>query len=177
MVDDILQLHVTPQRALDCGSGIGRVTKYVLLPVFETVDMVDVTEEFLNKSSTYLGESLNSRVERKICSGLQELTPENNRYDVVWIQWVAGHLTDEDFVEFLKRCRCSLRTIDQGCIVVKENICPSKERDFDDVDHSWTRSRQLLLNIFEKAGLRLVCERLQKRFPKGMYEVRMFALQ
>ncbi|XP_077162950.1 N-terminal Xaa-Pro-Lys N-methyltransferase 1 isoform X2 [Paroedura picta] len=42
-------------RALDCGAGIGRITKRLLLPLFKTVDMVDVTEDFLNKAKTYLG--------------------------------------------------------------------------------------------------------------------------
>jgi protein N-terminal monomethyltransferase len=31
--------------ALDCGSGIGRVTKHLLLSAFNTVDMVDFVEE------------------------------------------------------------------------------------------------------------------------------------
>jgi protein N-terminal methyltransferase len=28
-------------RALDCGAGIGRVTKYVLIPYFDAVDIVE----------------------------------------------------------------------------------------------------------------------------------------
>ena len=31
-------------RALDCGAGIGRVTKYVLEPRFDKVDLMDPTE-------------------------------------------------------------------------------------------------------------------------------------
>ncbi|XP_068925505.1 N-terminal Xaa-Pro-Lys N-methyltransferase 1 isoform X3 [Petaurus breviceps papuanus] len=42
--------------ALDCGAGIGRITKRLLLPLFKVVDMVDVTEDFLIKAKTYLGE-------------------------------------------------------------------------------------------------------------------------
>ncbi len=26
--------------------------------------------------------------------GLQDFTPEDGRYDIIWIQWVAGHLKD-----------------------------------------------------------------------------------
>lgn len=37
--------------------------------------------------------------------GLQKFTPETNVYDVIWVQWVLGHLTDEDLVSFLKRCK------------------------------------------------------------------------
>jgi len=37
-------------------------------------------------------------------TGLQKFTPEEKAYDVQWIQWVLGHLTDKDLVDFLKRC-------------------------------------------------------------------------
>lgn len=26
------------------------------------------------------------------------------KYDVIWIQWVSNHLTDEDYINFLQRC-------------------------------------------------------------------------
>lgn len=38
-------------------------------------------------------------------SGLQTFAPPVGRYDLIWIQWVSGHLTDDDFVEFFKRCK------------------------------------------------------------------------
>lgn len=39
---------------LDCGAGIGRVTKNLLLPLFDTVDMVEQNPEFLEKAKDYL---------------------------------------------------------------------------------------------------------------------------
>lgn len=75
--------------ALDCGAGIGRITKRLLLPLFNTVDMVDVTQEFLDKAKTYLGEE-SKRIGNYICKGLQDFVPESGRYDVIWIQWVIG---------------------------------------------------------------------------------------
>lgn len=75
--------------ALDCGAGIGRITKRLLLPLFNTVDLVDVTQEFLDKAKTYLGEE-SKRVGNYICTGLQEFAPECGRYDIIWIQWVIG---------------------------------------------------------------------------------------
>lgn len=75
--------------ALDCGAGIGRITKRLLLPLFNTVDLVDVTQEFLDKAKTYLG-SEGKRVGNFFCSGLQDFVPESGRYDVIWIQWVIG---------------------------------------------------------------------------------------
>ena len=38
----------------DCGAGIGRVTKHLLLPLFKTVDMVEQNQEFLNAAKAYL---------------------------------------------------------------------------------------------------------------------------
>lgn len=75
--------------ALDCGAGIGRITKHLLLPLFNTVDLVDVTQEFLDKAKTYLGEE-GKRVGKYFCSGLQDFVPETGCYDVIWIQWVIG---------------------------------------------------------------------------------------
>lgn len=75
--------------ALDCGAGIGRISKRLLLPLFKTVDLVDVTQEFLDKAKTYLGED-GKRVGNYFCSGLQDFVPQSGRYDVIWIQWVIG---------------------------------------------------------------------------------------
>ena len=38
-------------------------------------------------------------------TGLQKFKPEEHVYDIIWIQWVIGHLTDEDLIAFLKRCQ------------------------------------------------------------------------
>ncbi len=92
------------QRALDCGSGIGRVTKNVLLHYFTTVDMADLTQNFLDSSTTYLGKS-NDRIGEKFRTGLQDFVPKENYYDVIWIQLVSGQLTDLHFKRFLKRCK------------------------------------------------------------------------
>lgn len=43
-----------PGRALDCGAGIGRVSKRVLLPLFSEVDLVEQNQTFLEKAKTYL---------------------------------------------------------------------------------------------------------------------------
>lgn len=51
--------------------------------------MVDVTEDFLIKAKTYLGEE-GKRVRNFFCCGLQDFSPEPQSYDVIWIQWVIG---------------------------------------------------------------------------------------
>lgn len=74
---------------MDCGSGIGRVTKGVLLPLFEKVEMADMMEHFLlHAHEEYLGADAD-RIETYYCFNLQEFTPPKNKYDVIWMQWVA----------------------------------------------------------------------------------------
>lgn len=41
-------------RALDCGAGIGRVTKYVLLPFFDVVDIVEPSKIQIDKAPQYI---------------------------------------------------------------------------------------------------------------------------
>lgn len=35
-----------------------------------------------------------SRVGHYFAVGMQDFTPESGRYDVIWLQWTIGHLTD-----------------------------------------------------------------------------------
>lgn len=41
-------------RALDCGAGIGRVTKYVLEPRFDNIDLLDPSLILLEKSKSFI---------------------------------------------------------------------------------------------------------------------------
>lgn len=90
--------------ALDCGAGIGRITKYLLTEVFTKVDMVEQNLIFLEKAKVYLGHKMD-KIGNFFANGLQSFEPLPQHYDVIWIQWVVGHLTDEHLVQFLKRCQ------------------------------------------------------------------------
>ena len=71
--------------------------------------------------------------------GLKEWLPvEGVQYDLVWIQWCVGCLTDEHLMAFLIRCRQALSPAN-GVIVVKENISTSGSDYFDTTDSSLTR--------------------------------------
>lgn len=39
--------------------------------------------------------------------GMQDMKFEE-KYDIVWIQWVIGHLTDNDLIEYLNKCKSNL---------------------------------------------------------------------
>ncbi|XP_060107218.1 N-terminal Xaa-Pro-Lys N-methyltransferase 1 [Heteronotia binoei] len=160
-------------RALDCGAGIGRITKRLLLPLFKTVDMVDVTEDFLNKAKTYLGEE-GRRVRNYFCCGLQDFSPEPGAYDVIWIQWVIGHLTDNDLSNFLKRCRLGLQP--NGLIVIKDNMA-QEGVIMDDVDSSVCRDLDVVCKIIRRAGLSLLAQEKQDNFPDEIYHVYTLAMR
>jgi protein N-terminal methyltransferase len=89
-----------PSRALDCGAGIGRVTKQVLMKAFDHVDLVENSEIFVQQArEEYLkAEIASGKVGEVRCSGLQNVTFEGSswegRFDVIWCQWVLGHLTE-----------------------------------------------------------------------------------
>lgn len=62
-------------------------------------------------------------------------------------------------------------------IVLKENLTSSGEVEMDHQDSSVTRPHSLVVELVQKAGLRVIKEQKQQRFPAELYEVRMFALQ
>ena len=75
------------------------------------------------------------------------------RYDLIWVQWVSGYLTDEDFIDFFKRCAvirfllkfrlfsCYFQSAIRpgGVIVLKDNLTSGNKAEFDSEDNSWTR--------------------------------------
>ncbi|XP_059048874.1 N-terminal Xaa-Pro-Lys N-methyltransferase 1-B-like [Achroia grisella] len=158
--------------ALDCGAGIGRITKHLLLPYFQSVDVIEPDEKFLNTITEFVGEE-RIKLGNLYNVGLQEFKPDK-KYDIIWNQWVLGHLTDEDLVSFLKYCRNALTQ--NGIIVVKENVTSSGELERDDKDSSVTRSLIQFIKIFKIANLKRIKQCKQTNFPNGIYPVYMFAL-
>lgn len=114
--------------ALDCGAGIGRVTGNLLTHFFEKVDLVEQNPKFLEQAKFYLKNSLSKvgqfysigdesnffKLIRLVTlndipfltfEGLQDFCPEAQKYDVIWCQWVLGHLNHEDLIKFFKNCK------------------------------------------------------------------------
>jgi protein N-terminal methyltransferase len=100
--------------------------------------------------------------------------PTKGEYDVIWVQWVMGHLPDREATLFLQRCKAALRP--GGFLCVKENNC-QRGFVFDEEDGAITRSDDLYRELFEFAGLRVVRAELQRGFPDELLDVRMYALQ
>ncbi|PON49931.1 Alpha-N-methyltransferase NTM [Trema orientale] len=94
----------------DCGSGVGRITKNLLIRYFNVVDLLEPVSHFLEKAresltpENHMASDAN-KATNFLCLPLQEFTPDPGRYDVIWVQWCIGHLTDDDFVSFFKRAK------------------------------------------------------------------------
>ncbi|XP_024056902.1 alpha N-terminal protein methyltransferase 1B [Terrapene carolina triunguis] len=159
--------------ALDCGSGIGRVTKHVLLPVFKSVELVDMMENFLAEAQNYL-QGKKDRVKMYYCYSLQEFTPAPQKYDVIWIQWVSGYLTDKDLLEFLIRCQNGLK--DNGIVILKDNVA-REGCIMDPLDSSVIRDLSILQSLVEKSGLTILQQERQEGFPEQCVPVWMLAMQ
>ena len=165
----------------ECGAGIGRVSKGLFLPLnFTRCDIVEVSAELISQSPDYIG-NLASRC-RFYCTGLQDFEPKPNTYDVIWVQWCIGYLTDKDCVKFLKRMGASLRK--GGLIVLKDNTCTESAFVLDRDDSSVTRSLDYLLALADIAALRVVCQKVQgedghedEKFPDNIFPVPMIALE
>ncbi|XP_018569308.1 N-terminal Xaa-Pro-Lys N-methyltransferase 1 [Anoplophora glabripennis] len=176
LLKHLFNSKVPPDRqyALDCGAGIGRITKFLLTDLFEKVDLVEQNPVFLEQAKNYMGNKI-SKVINFYPEGLQHFHPQPMKYDVIWIQWVLGHLTDNDLINFLLSCQDGLRP--NGVIIVKENITSTDDIEMDRQDSSVTRPMWLFRRIFDKANLECYRQVKQRNFPKGLYSVYMFVLK
>lgn len=172
----LFELENSPSKtfALDCGAGIGRITRNLLIKSFKHVDLVEQNPKFLEVAKISLG-NYSSRIGQYYPIGLQNFCPVTNKYDLIWCQWVLGHLQDDDLINFFKKCSLGLRK--NGILVVKENITSSHNLEIDKEDSSITRSKKTLQSLFEKADLICIKEQQQTKFPSGLYPVYMFALR
>lgn len=172
------------RRACECGAGLGRVTKGLLLSsahwkdtigtIIDQCDLVESSSELLSAAPDYLGDEMASKC-RFFCAGLQDWEPAASTYTLVWIQWVLSYLTDADIIRFLRRCGASL--VLGGLIVLKENTCTDSDFEVDDQDASVTRSLRYWKYLIQQAGLRIVYDTLQEGLPDDIYSVPMLALE
>ncbi|XP_033228651.1 N-terminal Xaa-Pro-Lys N-methyltransferase 1 isoform X1 [Belonocnema kinseyi] len=172
----LFKIETPPQNiyGLDCGAGIGRVTKNLLTRFLKRVDLVEQNSKFLEAAKIYL-ETSSEKIGEFYPIGLQDFCPVSTKYDLIWTQWVLGHLRNEDLIRFLKNCVHGLK--ENGVIVIKENVTSVDKMDIDTADSSVTRPYGELHKIFKRAGLSCIKEQKQNGMPRGLYPVYMFALR
>ncbi|KAH8894817.1 hypothetical protein GQ53DRAFT_744226 [Thozetella sp. PMI_491] len=157
--------------ALEGGAGIGRITEGLLLNVAEQVDVVEPIAKFTANLQGKAG------VRHVFNMGLEQWQPrDDDVYDLIWTQWCVGHLTDEQLVQYLGRCKTVLRP-GSGLLVLKENLSTDPNDIFDESDSSVTRTDEKFLALIAQAGLRVVKAEIQKGFPQDLFPVKMYALK
>ncbi|TID12790.1 putative coatomer subunit gamma [Venturia nashicola] len=166
-------------RAVDCGAGIGRITKGVLWKVAEVVDIVEPVVKLtrvITEGEEFEEVRREGRVGVVYNVGLEEWIP-GFEYDLIWNQWCLGQLTDVQLFEYLERTKEFVR--EGGWIVVKENMSTDALGNdvFDETDSSVTRSDGKFRALFERAGLKIVATEVQRGMPKELFPVRIYAMQ
>lgn len=163
------------QLGVDCGAGVGRVTEGFLSHVCEVVDAVEPIEKF---AQVIAGHQLKSDgvVGDIQTVGLENWFPEK-KYDLIWIQWCVGHLTDAQLIDTLLRCREALT--DTGLVVLKENLTLDDDDEYDDEDSCVTRADVKFKQLFAAAKLNVIKSDIETGFPEKMnlLPVKMFALR
>lgn len=110
------------RRALDIGSGAGRVTKDLLLRCVDEVHLVEGCDDLIQQSRRLLGKKQSAQCHFYVFQ-LQNAAdgvpfPTDSRFDIVWVQLVLEYLTDDDAVAVLRHCRDAVAG--SGIVVVKE---------------------------------------------------------
>jgi protein N-terminal methyltransferase len=158
------------ERALDCGAGIGRISKNLLCPLFK---LTDVMEPFPHMLDIAKAELPSERVGEFLPTSMERADLPHT-YDLITMQWVAAYLHDDALVSFLERCKAALKP--GGVIFIKDNIA-TRNRLVDAEDNSQIRSDKQYKALFAKAGLACVKEAPQVEWPEDLYEARMYALR
>ncbi|KAL2369741.1 DUF858 domain-containing protein [Blastomyces gilchristii SLH14081] len=161
---------------VDCGAGIGRVTEGFLSRVCGTVDIVEPVEKFVDviKRGKLYQEG---KIGDIYITGIQDWTP-TKRYDLIWTQWCANHLTDAQLVEYLVRCKGALS--EKGLLVLKENLNSDTANDYyDAVDSTVTRTESKFKKLFAEAGLKVLRSEEQSGMPQRLQllPIRLWALR
>lgn len=158
--------------ALDCGAGIGRVTKSLLSTMYDMTDLLEPVPHMLEQARREL-EGL--PVGEFMQTSMQTASLPKNMYDLIVIQWCAIYLTDDDFVKFFAQCREALTP--SGYIFFKENCFSDDYFLVDKDDNSLTRSDAHYKRLFDAAGVTVRKEQLQNKWPSNLIEVKMYALR
>ena len=126
--------------AVDCGAGVGRVSKDLLKKYYSEVHLVEVAQPLLDQAKKDLG----GYPAQYFCDSLHTFKPSIT-YDLAWAQWVLGHLTDDDLQAFLERIAGALSP--SGLFIIKENVLREGTFILDEEDSSITRYTSPSLSV------------------------------
>lgn len=120
--------------AADCGAGVGRVSEELLLRVCSVVDLVEPSATMIEGARQRLLLSGGREKPRRgapgrfLQVGLQGFEPEENRYDVIWVQWAMLYLTDGKREEGVASSHCFASFF---LLLLSRSRPPSSSSSFD----------------------------------------------
>lgn len=163
---------IRDKAVLDIGAGIGRVSSYCLKDCFVNVDMLEQNKVFIEASETNFAKG---RIRNRFNIPVQQigsLVEKGMKYDLVWIQWVVGHLSDEQFVDLLKSAKQLANTV-----IIKDNyVHQGEDFWFDETDGNILRSMALFDDVFRAAGLKVIEAEDQPTWPKNLMPIKIWVL-
>lgn|SRR3990167_3119975 len=163
---------VNSQSHTECGAGIGRISNALLTKVYARTDILEPASNLMGKARENLAG--NPNMGSYYQQGMQEFSFER-KYDTIWIQWVIGHLTDNDFIAFLTKCRENLNP--NGVIVIKDNACDKYGFWLDKADYSVARSVKYYHALFQHAGFEEIVTEKFSEFPPTMLPIFKFVIR
>lgn len=107
--------------ALDCGAGVGRITKFILSKrCTGIITLLESNAHWSERSRAYLGRkrAANCHFINGSILDINNLVPSNS-IDLIWFQWCLQYLTDADVIQALSAAKNCLTR--HGLIIVKEN--------------------------------------------------------
>ena len=169
-------------RVLDCGAGIGRVTRGVFADRFARLDLVEQNAQYLETARTHTLAPWAPKLGDVVAAPLQACDPaalvrDGAAYDLVWVQWVVLYMSDAELIAFLQRARAALVRDGHGYIVVKDNVTRGSHFWVDRDDGSLIRTDAQLRDVFRRAGMTLLLARLQPDFPEDLFPIMTYVLQ
>lgn len=112
---------------------IGRFTQGVLIELAEQVDVIEPVVKFTARLKGRNG------IRDIFNIGIEEWHPAQDvKYDLIWNQWCLCHLTDEQLIQYLKKCATVLRA-GTGLLIIKENLSIRGVDVFNDIDSTVIR--------------------------------------
>ena len=152
LLDELEKHHgVKLNRAADCGAGIGRVTNHLLAKRFNKVDLYERSAKLLHfAQSQFKG---NPAIGDFYVVDLKAIK-FMHKYDVIWVQMVAGYFDDEEIVAFYKKCKNALTP--SGVVVFKDYVSPTYALHFKLNLAEVFRSREYNRLLFQEAGLQVI---------------------